>query len=252
MKKMMRNSYEEEQVRKKMPYTRFSTANADYVMELEVHGLNFHDHKTVFEGIDALVLEYSGIQILTARDKIFEKNTNRKDFVDYARCKEVSLYFTDVRGGNTPSSYLNLFLQNPLSIVFLYAASPVTDDLLYSSKEARRLPKTLVALLTYAAQETLEGRNAITARKVEEHLAPLLQKRLGRKPKIGLVFGAGHAGLEYNLRYRSLREFTLWNWRNLNFRRWSGFDKELLGKVYEARHDGLEWQVTEHETGLFV
>ncbi len=54
-----------------------------------------------------------------------------------------------------------------------------------------------------------ELRNAITARKVEEFIVPELNKKIGRKPHIAIVYGAGHSGLKEDLQNPSLRNTYL-------------------------------------------
>ena len=66
-----------------------------------------------------------------------------------------------------------------------------------------------------------------------------------------MVYGAGHMGLEHNLKSKKRRDFTIWNYRNFNFRKYSGLDREKLNQVDEANFDGESWQVTEHPTYLF-
>lgn len=52
----------------------------------------------------------------------------------------------------------------------------------------------------------VEIRNALTAEKAENFIAPLLQKKLGRKPIILMVWGAGHYGITRLLHNQKRRE----------------------------------------------
>ena len=73
-----------------------------------------------------------------------------------------------------------------------------------------------------------ELRNAITARKVEEFIAPELKQKLGRKPNIVLVYGAGHSGLKEDVRHQELRNFYLGLYRRLGF---PGIDTTYLDTI---------------------
>ena len=230
-----------------MVYTTFSTENAEYVLQLGNHILENKHGTKMFEGIDAMVIETGGSSINSRVLNIAEAHPQLNQPVRYCREKAIPLFTGDASG-----SY-NITLREVSGLLPTLLSNIILTTIGFSTIKIPSIAARIFSDNYFFSQDlVMEARNAVFARKIEEYLAPELQQQLGRKPKIGMVFGAGHVGLEYDLKSKRRRDFTLWNWRNLNFRRWSGFDKELLGKVYEARHDGLEWQVTEHETGLFV
>ncbi len=74
----------------------------------------------------------------------------------------------------------------------------------------------------------LELRNSIAAKKIEEYVAPELRERLGRKPNIVLVYGAGHSGLKEDLQHQGLRNFYVVLYRALGF---PGIDTTYLDTV---------------------
>ncbi len=73
-----------------------------------------------------------------------------------------------------------------------------------------------------------ELRNAITARKVEEFIAPELRQKLGRKPNVLLVYGAGHSGLKEDIEHQRLRNFYIGLYSRLGF---PGIDSTYLDTV---------------------
>ncbi|MFH1072138.1 MAG: hypothetical protein V1743_01785, partial [Nanoarchaeota archaeon] len=62
-----------------------------------------------------------------------------------------------------------------------------------------------------------ELRNAISARKIEEFIAPELQESLGRTPSIVLFYGAGHSGLKEDLQSQGLRDSVLHSYGFLSY-----------------------------------
>ena len=94
-----------------------------------------------------------------------------------------------------------------------------------------------------------ELRNAITAKKVEEFVAPELEKSLGRKPNILLVYGAGHSGLKDNLQHPGIRNSVLGLYRAINY---AGVDAEYLDKVTNLKIDEKgSYILSERKIGLF-
>ncbi len=68
--------------------------------------------------------------------------------------------------------------------------------------------------MTYAQNElfpttTVNLRNAIWAEKIEKTVVPRLRRKLGRKPKIAIVSGVMHAGLQQYLQDRGKRKKVL-------------------------------------------
>jgi hypothetical protein len=79
-------------------------------------------------------------------------------------------------------------------------------------------------------------RDAITAKKLEEFVVPEMAKRLGRKPNIGIVFGADHTGMELSIKHKKLRESIIKFHSMLNY---PGIDTDYLNKIYELDFEDL-------------
>ena len=228
-----------------MAYTTFSTDNADYVLQLGNHSTE-NKQVDIFEGIDALVLE-TGKNIL--QDFVTKKYIHPQYKLPFQYCTDscIPVFGTDVRG--TTVGYLRQGLSG------IIAGLPTFGPELYYSLSEKRVPNLILdccADWNFLSQRPrIECRNAINARKVEEYVAPLLAGRLGRKPYLGLIFGAGHMGLKPDLQSKRRRDFTIWNWRNFNFGKWAGFVEEDLNVVQEANYNGKGWEIQTHIPNLF-
>ncbi|MBI2673332.1 hypothetical protein HYX19_03670 [Candidatus Woesearchaeota archaeon] len=224
-----------------MVYTEFSTERANYVLQLGDHLYDNRHDINMFEGIDALVLE-SG-QCIPKYELGF--------IVNDKQCRSTTSHYKD----NCPI----FFTDCPTTVtgkLRSIALLPMIPILYYYSFSTKKLDKIIGRLLTdsfFVLQDPIvECRNAINARKIEEFVVPRITKPNSNKPpKIGLIFGTGHIGLEYSLKSKKRRDFTLWNWRNLNFRRYCGLNIAELNKVYEARANRNQWEIKEYNTGLF-
>lgn len=80
-----------------------------------------------------------------------------------------------------------------------------------------------------------ELRNAITAKKIKEGVIPRLKKLYKNKYKkeglkIGILYGAGHAGIKECLESESRTNLSLWlhKYYGLSF-----FDKETVNNFWE-------------------
>jgi hypothetical protein len=102
--------------------------------------------------------------------------------------------------------------------------------------------------------EIVTLRNAVNARKIEEYLSPMLKQRLGRKPKIAMIYGQYHAGLRSMILDREERDeiieyySAVINEKDIN----PTFEK-MLNNIYEFNSDetGNGFVGTEYNTGLF-
>lgn len=90
-------------------------------------------------------------------------------------------------------------------------------------------------------------RDAINARKIEEYVAPLLRGRLGRKPRIALVYGAAHAGLEYCIRDKGHRDGIIDSFKN----DYGLVLSSQLGIVVGMDYGYGQWHFNVLESGLF-
>lgn len=223
-----------------MAYTTFSTDNADYVLQL---GNHIYENKQVdiFEGIDALILEHSSYFYEAIKKPHQQYNLPKR----YCEQNNIPIFGTDVATTGFLRSMLSgLWAHIPLNLMIAPYA--------LSEKRVDGCILKVIANWEFVVQTPIgEGRNAINARKIEEYVAPLVTERLGRKPYLGLIFGAGHMGLKPDLQSKRRRDFTLWNWKNFNFSKWSGFVQEHLNLVHEANYDGKEWNIQTYTTNLF-
>lgn len=227
-----------------MAYTEFSTADADYLLQLGSHFKQNTHH--VFEGIDALVIETGANIPCHSILSALQTHPQMSLPVTYCRENNIPLYMTD--NACTKLAFarqiLGMFFQGPLL--------PIISSYSNSDKKMNDLWERIYADYDFILQNPLsQGRDALNARKIEEFVVPQLRERSGKvHPKIALVFGSMHIGLKYHLKSKQRRDATLWNWRNLNFGKYAGFNKKELNKVWEAGYDG-NWKLYEYRTSLF-
>jgi len=229
-----------------MAYTTFSTDNADYVLQLGNHILE-NRQVDIFEGIDALVIETGVSQFNEYMDSSWDEEPQYAYPLKFCAKNQILVFGTDVRGTELGDlrNYLSLFLTGvPRFIAGIYYG--------FSEKMINEVILHYCTTQEFLSQEPrIEGRNAVNARKIEEFVAPLMAERLGRKPYLGLIFGAGHMGLKPDLQSKRRRDFTIWNWRNFNFGKWAGFVEEDLNAVHEANFDREEWKIQRYTPPLF-
>jgi len=77
--------------------------------------------------------------------------------------------------------------------------------------------------------QIFELRNAIAARKIEEFIVPKL-KKINPKPTLGLVYGAGHSGIELDLKNKTLRDIVIESYKKIDY---LGIKKEKLNLILE-------------------
>jgi hypothetical protein len=225
-----------------MAYRLFSTDNADYVLQLSTHEAR-NTQVSIFEGIDSMIIETSGYKL---GDYLFGGDDPQYQMpLDFCKNNQVPVFGTDVDVSNLLFSVLTEVVGSPIYLPLVYLSlskSPINNTV-----------SQLVSSYSLLTQTSLiEARNATNARNIEEFVVPRVREISGKeKPKIGMVYGAGHMGLEYNLKSEKRRNFTIANYRNFNFRKYSGLDREKLNQVDEANFDGESWQITEHPTNLF-
>ncbi len=94
-----------------------------------------------------------------------------------------------------------------------------------------------------------ELRNAITARKIEEYIVPELEQKLNRKPRLVLVYGAGHSGLKEDLQYPQLRDRVIELYAGMGF---PGIDRTYLDTVTNLIiSENGEYLLRHREANLF-
>ncbi len=214
-----------------MSYTEFSTENANYILQLGNHITENKHDINMFNGIDALVIE-TGNNSLEDMIRIRGIPQMNKP-IEYCKYKSIPIFSVDI-GPN-----FNGFLRTIASMVLTFPLDFRCNYYAFKEEKINNTFKRLHADFNFLAQHPAsEGRNAINARKIEEFVVPMLVKVLNKeRPKIGMVFGAGHTGLEYDLKSKKRRDFTIWNYRNFNFGKYAGFYKEKLNIVSMAQYN---------------
>lgn len=103
-----------------------------------------------------------------------------------------------------------------------------------------------------------EARNAVAARKIEEFVVPHTQLRLNKRPRIAIIFGARHAGMESCLQCCWWRDKVIGFYEGIGY---SGLEKGQLNRVYEVFPSntgegnfdilGLPWKSENYDCALF-
>lgn len=226
-----------------MAYTTFSTEKADYVLDLGNHIYNRRNLQ-IFEGIDALVLEQGACSPNALLNYVSE--SENKDLIDYCSSQNIPIYLTDCPDNSFGfiRTMFGLFLEIPIIPLLIYyslSKTKVNSSLHWFLSNYSFLSQTPI----------VEGRNAMNAKKIEEFVAEEIQKTKGKRPKIGIHFGAGHMGLREDLKSKRRRDFSIWNHEKFDVRRFASFKSDLLNKVYVARYKGNNWGIEEIVTDLF-
>ncbi|MBU2638225.1 MAG: hypothetical protein KJ955_04580 [Nanoarchaeota archaeon] len=270
----------------------FSTENADYRLVYALHFLGTREdlfEEGKIESLDAIVLE-SGIHSIPyslLRDKQYEYIFNR------AYAARMPLFVVDVKNSNL-GWMGSIAVDAALFSIGIYAAMSTASDIKKKEEREKISRRDLLRIgakgissawlcagpvgqfiSSFFKGESTEIfanasasvsnvfptpmtalRNAIAARKVEEHVAPLLQARLKRNPNILFVYGSLHAGIEGCIQHK------WWRDRIIDFSGITGnigIKEDELNKVYELEPDengeygsaGTRWNLEEYECNLF-
>ena len=240
-----------------MAYRKFSTKNADYVLGLMNHG--FHDNfeaalrngghsnihgldKKLFEDIDALVLEDGGEGTYAVIKSYWDKDNGllvsladpRYQFIMDAIKREIPFYGTDADFEVLDDERrLNRILKSKMLQAF-HQVVKNDEPALFSTDELNSGIQWFLQLGFYLEGEpSVEGRNAINAEKIERFVVDRVRQYSGKeKPKIGLVYGASHLGIENCLKSQGRRNKII-----KRMRQFEGFDAEKFNQVQEARYN---------------
>ncbi len=255
-----------------MGFYRLSTANADYTVHLSSHlekmtvkGLDNADCAIFETGIihpdlispDKLLADrqYREVaqKIIGERKPVFLTDLPpRKDFPNF-------LYYV------TASA---LVVTVPLSLSFLldgvpgavatgvayYHAAANVSGFAFERNRDHSKNKILTGLsyLMETSEFYLPGilRDAVTARKAEEFVAPEMAERLGRKPNIALFFGSNHHGIRISLKHKKVRDAIIALHAKSGY---VGVDRDYLDPVHEFDFQDGEQKpmLTRWETSLF-
>ena len=227
-----------------MAYLEFSTENADYIFDLVNRRPSPSRRMEKFEGIDALVVE-RGVFPLDLINKL--PLAGIENVTNYCAEQKIPVYSADPIF-SLASVFRFMFIA-PLEVLvgaipFYYA---------FQKGEIPNLAQRIVSDWTFLMQDPiLAGRNAVSARKIEEFIVPKVKKEKDKeKPKIGIVYMTFHMGLKDDLQSQERRDFTIRNFRDWNFCKYAGFKPFHLDAVTEANFNGKEWEIKYHKTGLF-
>lgn len=230
-----------------MAYTEFSTENADYILHLGNHSSLPLGRGTNFKGIDGLVIETWGGEGYWDFEKVSQRID--KSLLDWLEKEKIQVYHVDPM--ITPLGFLRHLSSAwfHLPVVFI--------PILYTSRNKKidGLLEKIYSDWSFVLQTPpIAGRNAISAKKIEEYVVPRLKNlKKVRRPKIGLIYGILHMGLKYDIKSQRRRNLTIKNYRNFNFGKFSGLISEGLvfsalknvgiNDVYEASYDKTRWNV---------
>ncbi|MBU2637647.1 MAG: hypothetical protein KJ955_01610 [Nanoarchaeota archaeon] len=238
-----------------MSYSRFSTGNAEYWLNMGT-GHDLMMYEPVFsEGrissLDAIVIEDCGIGPIMLSDSDSENAV----LVRAAKRNRVDIYLLDIIVREDIAKYVDFEHSAKVAGLvgaFLCAAAgsllrhkkkltrrrmigllggalasaavaatgflPVSavSSLQEQGVEASEFDMDVVSLETQLIQtEGITLRNAVNARKIEEYLAPMLRQNLGRKPRIALVYGPLHAGVKNYLQDKQARDSIIREFENV-------------------------------------
>jgi len=237
-----------------MAYRKFQTENAEYVLQLGDHTQETKMElcKDIFKGLNGMVIESGDNPFSMFGIYALEAHTQMQNPLLYCNVKSIPVYLTD-----SPS--FMAFDLSPRSQLWHAPLAPVGRIYAMLNREIGMMSSSVFSTLSrFIGDMMIEGRNAFNAKKIEEFVVPRV-KNISRKekPKIGLIFGSMHAGIEPDLKSRKRREKMLSRTlldiiddENIILGGLEAY-KEDLNKVVEARSLGGHWAFNEHDCGLF-
>ena len=221
--------------RKKNGELEFSTENADYRLHFGMHtkGSMIED----LHDVDAIVLEtgfdryedwdledllydpqykiiiQENVEFYEPKPIFFVDLPPRKWFRDKEKLGDYGLYLIDVffpRVVPFSFSFTSPFLSF-LAIPFVsFISAPLN-----SKSDTFAEINSYLSLSKFYTPSGL--RSAVSAKKIEENIAPEMKRRKKRKPEILIEYGAGHADIKPYLKHKKLRDavinlHSLWNY----------------------------------------
>lgn len=271
-----------------MSYSHFESGNADYWLVMARH--DKMTEEDVFSSknmpsLDAIVLEDCGLG-----NAIF-RNNQYGDICKKAYAFGKKIYTMDIPSKNDVECYIRFEnILTSIGQWTLLGSAIATTALAVKEKLTRRrligmlglslaaavtgvagiLPNKMEASLTEKGEasdfaedvisyetelmktEIITMRNAVNARKAEEGLAPMLALQLGRKPKIAMVYGAYHAGIEHCILDKRLRDELLLYFSDvLKSDKESPVFEKMLNSIYEYTSSEHGYDKKEYRVGLF-
>lgn len=238
-----------------MVYRKFETNRAKYILQLKKHSENYENGNSLelFSDIDGLVLENPCNDLV---DFINSPKSPYRAFISQAKDRKIPIYGVDLSlEGITKDQSLPKIERQLFGMIPEILPALMFWDYLQQPKEMSNSVQKFWSWISYLAQSPLgEGRNSINAEKIEgfvvDRVINLCRKS---RPKIGLIYGAAHVGLEQDLKSKLRRKLTQINWKYFNIGKWKGLEKEGLNRIYEAIFDSEKniWEVEELNCGLF-
>lgn len=136
-----------------------------------------------------------------------------------------------------------------------FLPSSAASSLQEQGAEASEFDMDMTSLETELIQtEGATLRNAVNARKIEQYLAPMLLQKLGRKPKIALVYGPLHAGMRSYILSREQRDSVLHDFSDsINEMKQNHVLEKMLNTIYQytPTESGHGFVGTEHRCSCF-
>lgn len=188
---------------------KFETKNANYDLHPAYHFLR--TKKKGLEDFDAIVLE-SGLRRYE-NSTLFDLRDNRqyKKIISKAEEKKKPLYFVDVPPISS-SKYFSLKDAIRLKIVDGATSSlvlPFVSNLLSYANFIEPVAEINSYLVLSNFCSPVGFRSAISARKIEENIAPAIRKRKGEKPNIFVEYGGGHIDMKHYLQRKWLMDSVI-------------------------------------------
>jgi len=213
--------------RKKRKELEFSTRNADYRLHL-----GWHKKASMIEDLrdaDAIVLEtgFDKYEDLDLEDMLYcspqykiiiQENIKFNEpkpifFVDLParkglRDRDKFGYFVDC---SAEISYrivpFSFSFTSPFLLFLSIPFASFVSSLLNPKSKALAEINSYLSLSEFYAPSAM--RSAISAKKIEENIAPEMKRRKKRKPEILIEYGAGHADIKPYLEHKKLRDSVI-------------------------------------------
>jgi len=233
-----------------MAFTKFSTEKADYVLDLGFHK-EPKRRSGMFDGIDALIMETGDLDFR----KILKNTDVKADQRLIAMCGKNKIPIYSAEGITSKfGDWREVWEPRIIPIIKIISFFFENNNDFYADSRLKynERDRRIYSNYQFFMQSPMvEGRNAFHSEKIENYIADRVYRKVKKKPKIGLVYGAAHSGIRDDILSAKRRNITIWNYRNLNFRKYSGFVQDQLNIIYEANYIEKSWKIKKHKVNLF-
>lgn len=269
-----------------MTYSQFSTENADYALCYSLHYFK-NVHEDIFspekiKSLDAIILESGLGEYEETAGLITDSNFSNAYKIIKEHKPAMPFFFVDVKPSaiglaasiippalqmyigskifkeavadmkkKTRRDFLKGGIRALIGLPLFFGFGGNMLNSLFEGKPIPVLPELSTASGYLLPAPLIEFRNAVTARKAEEFVAPLMGRRLGKKPSIALVYGPNHTGIEFDLKNKIMRDAVIGTQKDLGY--W-GISEKQLNSVYEyhlAPKEGSPFRSRRHTLSLF-